>query len=109
MNTDEDDAISKKLDYNIESLNLGQQEEDLFDHLNEMTEDEKRQIEANKLASLCYCEKLNSQEENYSEGSKVDTIDESTEDTSDEANVRVKFADTVIVCPTYTSQVGQGW
>ena len=63
-------------------------------------EEEKKQLEAHKLASLCYCEKLNSKEdEDQEEAAGNDILDDKAE--------KVKFADTVVVCPTYTSQVGR--
>ena len=60
--------------------------------VDDLSEEEKKQFEAHKLASMCYCEKLNSKDE---------------EDDNDENDKleKVKFADTVVVCPTYTSQV----
>ena len=61
--------------------------------MDEMSDEEKKQFEANKLASMCYCEKLNSR-------------DEDEEKVKDDKAEKVKFADTVVVCPTYTSQVG---
>ena len=57
----------------------------------EMSDEEKKQFEADKLASMCYCEKLNSRDE---------------DEVKDDKPEKVKFADTVVVCPTYTSQVG---
>ena len=59
----------------------------------EMSDEEKKQFEADKLASMCYCEKLNSR-------------DEDEDEEEDDKPEKVKFADTVVVCPTYTSQVG---
>ena len=61
--------------------------------MDEMSDEEKKQLEAHKLASMCYCEKLNSR-------------DEDEEKVKDDKPEKVKFADTVVVCPTYTSQVG---
>ena len=61
--------------------------------MDEMSDEEKKQFEADKLASMCYCEKLNSRDE-----------DEYEEE--DDKSEKVKFADTVVVCLTYTSQVG---
>ena len=60
------------------------------ENIEQLSEEEMKQMEANKLASMCYCEKLNSKEE-----------EEEIEDKPD----KVKFADMVVVCPTYTSQV----
>ena len=62
------------------------------DEQTEISDEEKKQIEAHKLASMCYCEKLNSRDE---------------EDDKENPNKveKVKFANTVVVCPTYTSQV----
>lgn len=67
-------------------LNYEQISEENFEQL---SEEEMKQMEAHKLASMCYCEKLNSKEE-----------EEEIEDKPD----KVKFADMVVVCPTYTSQ-----
>ena len=62
-----------------------------------MSDEEKKQFEADKLASMCYCEKLNSRDEDD---------DEDEDEVKDDKPEKVKFADTVVVCPTYTSQVG---
>ena len=61
----------------------------------EMLDEERKQFEADKLASMCYCEKLNSKDEDEDEG-----------EVKDDKPEKVKFADTVVVCLTYTSQVG---
>ena len=66
-------------------------EGDIDNDIDEMSEDEKKQFEAHKLASMCYCEKLNSKDDEDEE--EIDKLE------------KVKFADTVVVCPTYTSQV----
>ena len=58
--------------------------------MEEMSDEERKQFEADKLASMCYCEKLNSRDED-----------------EDDKPEKVTFADTVVVCPTYTSQVGR--
>ena len=66
-------------------------EVEMDNDIDEMSEDEKKQFEAHKLASMCYCEKLNSKDDEDEE--ELDKLE------------KVKFADTVVVCPTYTSQV----
>ena len=100
MSGEEQRSTNYEDDCDIASLNMGEKEKSMEeseevvnfdDNMDEMSEEEKRQFEAHKLASMCYCEKLNSRDE-----------DENVEDKPE----RVKFADTVVVCPTYTSQVG---
>ena len=75
-----------------EKKNTGKGFDAYFYDMTEMFGEEKKQFEANKLASMCYCEKLNSKE------------DDDTDDENDKEE-KVKFSDTVVVCPTYTSQV----
>ena len=74
--------------------------QDTGDDEQDMTDEEKRQLEAHKLALMCYSEKLSSKEEEDDDEEEVEGEHDSTKD-------RVKFADTVVVCPTYSSQVKQ--
>ena len=74
---------------------------EIDEYVEEMTDEEKRQFEANKLASMCYCEKLVDKGEDENEDEE-----EKEEDEHNDKADRVRFADTVVVCPTYTSQVG---
>jgi len=70
---------------------------DTRDDMEDMTDEEKRQSEAHKLALMCYSEKLANKEED-------DVDEEKLEGVHDDTKERVKFAETVVVCPTYSSQ-----
>ena len=103
MREEELKDMNEEVACDIACLDVGKKEEsekvgEIDEYAEEMTDEEKRQFEANKLASMCYCEKLVNKEEEDEE--------EKEEDEHDDKADRVKFADTVVVCPTYTSQVG---
>ena len=94
MSKEECKATNEEVDCDVEE---SQRVEYIDEDVEEMTDEEKRQFEANKLASMCYCEKLVNKEEEGEEEKEKDEHDDKVD--------RVKFADTVVVCPTYTSQV----
>jgi hypothetical protein len=100
MSSCREDVNEKEDPLGCDISSLGDSEKDekesegvvsLAGDMDEMSDEEKKQFEAHKLASMCYCEKLNSRDEDEEEDDKPE---------------KVKFADTVVICPTYTSQVG---